>query len=88
MLCVLTAAAPKPASSEWVRGPGREDKLGLLQWLLDGCASGGDCEPYQYRHVEYEGFDGWYNNYAHPQLGAAGKPAYTYRPLGWAPPVS
>jgi len=24
------------------------------------------------KHVEYEPYDGWYNNFAHPEWGAAG----------------
>ena len=59
-----------------MRGSGRPDKLGLLRWLLDGCSgtdAAADCAGYPYRHVEYEGYDGWYNNYAHPELGAAGE---------------
>ncbi|XP_043197071.1 dual oxidase 2-like [Amphibalanus amphitrite] len=84
--------ASKPTSSQWVTGPSRDNKLGLLRWLLDGCEGGDDCQPQPYRHVEYEGYDGWYNNFAHPQLGASEMPllrklppAYgdgTYEPSG------
>ena len=28
---------------------------------------------YQYVHREYENYDGWYNNMAHPDWGGAGE---------------
>ncbi len=34
---------------------------------------GSDSSPYQVNY-EWEGYDGWYNNPAHPEWGGAGEP--------------
>lgn len=40
-------------------------KADLINWLLD------DIDPYH--ETEFEGYDGWYNNPSHPELGSAGR---------------
>ncbi|KAH7965539.1 hypothetical protein HPB49_008691 [Dermacentor silvarum] len=63
------ATAPTPASSATTTtqsptGDKPADiKQSLIDWLLDGI------DP---RHeTEFEGYDGWYNNPSHPELGSA-----------------
>lgn len=63
------ATAPTPASSPTTTtqsptGDKPADiKQSLIDWLLDGI------DP---RHeTEFEGYDGWYNNPSHPELGSA-----------------
>ncbi|CAL4177848.1 unnamed protein product, partial [Meganyctiphanes norvegica] len=47
----------------------------FLEWLIGGHdiddKSANNC-PRNYSHSEYEGYDGWYNNFAQPSLGAVG----------------
>jgi len=33
---------------------------------------GNDSYSYAEEHIEYPPYDGWYNNFAHPDWGAAG----------------
>jgi hypothetical protein len=40
----------------------------ITKWLLFGA----DKQEAQKDFVEYEGYNGWYNNRAHPNLGAVG----------------
>ena len=32
--------------------------------------------PAAENHIEYPPYDGWYNNFAHPEWGAAGTPCH------------
>ncbi|CAB3380635.1 Hypothetical predicted protein [Cloeon dipterum] len=67
----------KPPNGRWIKDRDPSLKTGLAEWLLTGCwdDSGNSCsaapEP---QHAEYPGYDGWYNNLAHPELGAADTP--------------
>lgn len=60
--------ARKPPPCHWVGTyDEKKNRSGLANWLLRGTG--------QYRfdeHVEYEGYDGWYNNLARPDSGAIG----------------
>lgn len=50
----------------------QKNRSELANWLLSGKTG-------QYRfdeHVEYEGYDGWYNNIARPDSGAIGNRRY------------
>lgn len=47
----------------------------FLEWLLNDV----DSEP----DVEYEGYDGWYNNPAHPELGAVDSPLIRILPSAY-----
>ncbi|XP_046428297.1 dual oxidase-like [Neodiprion fabricii] len=68
----------------------------LLNWLISGCSSK-TCHPeFRKDPYEYEGFDGWYNNFGRPDLGAVDTPllrrskaAYrdgVYQPSGYNRP--
>jgi len=71
----------KPGKEEWLKDyKNTKAKEGLLEWLIDGCCesckSNCDCHitiPEHDEPPEFEGYDGWYNNLAHPELGAVGK---------------
>nr|CAD7458660.1 unnamed protein product [Timema tahoe] len=67
----------KPNKMEWVRGYRPEDKVQLLEWLIGGCWPASECPSHgidtNTKFVEYEGYDGFYNNPAHPELGAEGE---------------
>lgn len=50
----------------------------LAYWLINNCvsdtSSGCQTPPNtRVNHVEYQGYDGWYNNLARPDSGAIGK---------------
>lgn len=70
--CPITVNTGKPTKTNWATD-GEKDRL--LQWLVDGCWSETHLtclnvtEP---EDVEYEGYDGFYNNLARPDLGAVG----------------
>nr|CAD7401821.1 unnamed protein product [Timema poppensis] len=68
----------KPNKMEWVRGYRPEDKVQLLEWLIGGCWPASMCPSHGVNtnttFVEYEGYDGFYNNPAHPELGAVDTP--------------
>jgi hypothetical protein len=61
----------KPTKMQWATAG---NKSRLLQWLIDGCWSiNHQCkEATEPEEVEYEGYDGFYNNLARPDLGAVG----------------
>lgn len=77
---ILIAAGPisdrinKIRSELWVGEYERmKDARHLLgQWLLTGSPPGESKYDVK-KNVEYEGYDGWYNNLARPDLGAIGK---------------
>ena len=60
----------------WASSEDIEQKEKLVSWLIDGCwTENGNlrkCKEKADQHVEYEGYDGFYNNLAHPELGAVG----------------
>ncbi|XP_068222962.1 dual oxidase-like isoform X2 [Palaemon carinicauda] len=61
----------------------------FLDWLVAGCylkdRYSRDCtELPTDRHVEYEGFDGWYNNLAVPSLGAVDTPLQRLLPTAYS----
>jgi hypothetical protein len=65
----------KPTNGEWILGRNISSKTRLAEWLLTGCWSATDLpcpKPKEPSPAEYSGFDGWYNNIAHPELGAVG----------------
>ncbi|XP_069693033.1 dual oxidase-like [Periplaneta americana] len=66
----------KPNPADWAVAGNKQRKERLLSWLIDGCWSPTDksCKPSQHRVVEYEGYDGFYNNLARPDLGAIDTP--------------
>lgn len=69
----------KPSDAQWIHGRTPSSKTRLVEWLVSGCFVGKDpCpdSPKEPQHAEYPGYDGWYNNLAHPELGAAGKKAF------------
>lgn len=47
------------------------EKLKFGEWLLTGSTLN-QVHKYRYKNVEYEGYDGWYNNFARPDSGAIG----------------
>ncbi|XP_064081195.1 dual oxidase 2-like isoform X2 [Macrobrachium nipponense] len=58
----------------------------FLDWLIAGCSltdNGCNKLPSD-RHVEYEGFDGWYNNMAIPNLGAVDTPLQRLLPTAYS----
>jgi hypothetical protein len=60
----------KPNKEQWATDGKR--KL-LLEWLIDGCWDAMKCDdPKEPNATEYEGYDGFYNNLARPDLGAVG----------------
>jgi hypothetical protein len=60
----------KPSKVEWATD-GKKDRL--LAWLIDGRSETSLTRPdVQPEKVEYEGYDGFYNNLARPDLGAVG----------------
>lgn len=61
---VLLTRLDQPSSTEGER---------FADELLAGSING----TYEDRHVEYEGYDGWYNNFARPDSGAIGKSKQT-----------
>ncbi|XP_059487238.1 dual oxidase 2-like [Neocloeon triangulifer] len=65
----------KPSNAEWIQHREPAMKTKLVEWLVTGCWSGdGSACPSdapEPQHAEYPGYDGWYNNLAHPELGAA-----------------
>lgn len=52
----------------------------LTDWLFTGCRNylkfqdNNKCTKYRAAGADYPGFDGWYNNIARPELGAADTP--------------
>ncbi|XP_018566718.1 dual oxidase 2-like [Anoplophora glabripennis] len=87
----------KPSGEHWPGLYKDKDKIRnrLADWLLNG-NWGNDSAPPKERHYEYEGYDGFYNNIAVPDLGAIDKPllrrwpaAYkdgSYEPSGYDRP--
>lgn len=66
------AHTDKPTKMQWAKAG---NKIKLLEWLIEGCWSENNqpCpEPKEPEEVEYEGYDGFYNNLARPDLGAVG----------------
>ncbi|KAK7065449.1 hypothetical protein SK128_006644 [Halocaridina rubra] len=66
----------RPDPTTWRNRGNRNDKsFALLEWMIGGCSSAdSNCPIPEDRHVEYEGYDGWYNNLANPSLGAVDTP--------------
>ncbi|XP_031836587.1 dual oxidase 1-like isoform X2 [Nomia melanderi] len=74
------------------------DKGRLLEWLFTGCWGDNGCNKTNFKTyvIEYAGYDGWYNNIGHPELGAVDTPllrrwpaAYedgVYKPSGYNRP--
>jgi hypothetical protein len=70
--CPITVHTDKPTKIEWATD-GEKDRL--LEWLIDGCWNETNLtcpNVVQPEEVEYEGYDGFYNNIARPDLGAVG----------------
>lgn len=66
----------KPKNDEWITGRNPAEKTKLAEWLVTGCWSTNESPcpaPEEPKLAEYSGFDGWYNNIAHPELGAIGQ---------------
>jgi len=64
----------KPNKDQWATD-GKRNRL--LAWLIDGCWNENSltCEdPKEPEEAEYEGYDGFYNNLARPDLGAVDTP--------------
>ncbi|XP_063244326.1 dual oxidase-like isoform X2 [Bacillus rossius redtenbacheri] len=68
----------KPQAADWAWNFLPSEKTQLLNWLLVGCVKPEEsCTkalPNHIRPTEYEGYDGFYNNLAHPELGAVDTP--------------
>ncbi|XP_047475214.1 dual oxidase 2-like [Penaeus chinensis] len=62
-------ASSRPPPCTWAGS-----KQLFLDWLIGGCVVGASCGAPADRHVEYEGYDGWYNNLAKPSQGAVDTP--------------
>ncbi|RZC35513.1 dual oxidase 1-like, partial [Asbolus verrucosus] len=61
----------KPSGTFWP-GPFNSPRTSLGKWLVTGCWN---CsEKISNREVEYEGYDGFYNNIARPDSGAIDRP--------------
>jgi hypothetical protein len=75
--CPITAYTDKPTKIQWATDG---EKVGLLKWLIDGCCNETflTCPNDEPEEVEYEGYDGFYNNLARPDLGAVGMSSYYY----------
>lgn len=54
----------------WQNSNNIDQKRQLGNWLIFGNQNG--FPNYTTRTTEYEGYDGWYNNLAKPDLGAIG----------------
>lgn len=70
---VITDKSLKPPAAVWAKHG--EGKAELAEWLINGCWKMSPCSPPstpQKHGIEYEGYDGFYNNLAHPDLGAIG----------------
>jgi dual oxidase len=64
----------KPTSTDWP-GPYENRKPYLSDWLLTGCWLNCNSDNnVTLKNVEYEGYDGWYNNIARPHSGAIDRP--------------
>jgi hypothetical protein len=66
------AHTDKPTKTQWATDGNRNR---LLEWLIEGCWSrtSQSCPgPKEPEEVEYEGYDGFYNNLARHDLGAVG----------------
>ncbi|XP_045615867.2 dual oxidase 2 [Procambarus clarkii] len=65
----------RPDPCAWAANP-EENRNGFLNWLILGCNVNSDrCGRRESNpHVEYEGYDGWYNNFARPSQGAVDTP--------------
>ncbi|PSN41143.1 hypothetical protein C0J52_05201 [Blattella germanica] len=78
----------RPMNTDWAhsRNNGAE-KVKLLAWLIDGCwkMNGEPCNDPKTTHkeYEYEGYDGFYNNLAHPELGAVDTPLLRRTPAAY-----
>ncbi|XP_063590443.1 dual oxidase-like [Penaeus indicus] len=64
-------ARSRPSPCTWA---GKQQQFKFLDWLIGGCVAGASCSAPADRHVEYEGYDGWYNNLAKPSQGAVDTP--------------
>ncbi|XP_071450360.1 dual oxidase 2-like [Hetaerina americana] len=79
----------KPEPEDWILGINQQQKKGLLKWLLDGCwgryweANKRECIVADKKPPEYPGYDGWYNNIAHPELGAVDTPLLRHVPVSY-----
>ncbi|XP_074037846.1 dual oxidase 1 [Leptinotarsa decemlineata] len=88
----------KPTGTDWpgLYNDGRNNRRVLGDWLLYGNWTPSFRPPADVPNVEYEGYDGWYNNLARPDSGAIDRPlirrwpaAYqdgTYLPSGFDRP--
>lgn len=68
----------KPSGSHWPGLYKDKDTIRnrLADWLLNGNWSDNSAPPKE-EEYEYEGYDGFYNNIAVPDLGAIGKTYFT-----------
>ncbi|XP_046401150.1 dual oxidase 2-like [Ischnura elegans] len=83
----------KPQPEHWIAGVNPQKKKDLLRWLVDGCwgkywtenklGNTGRCSVADEKPPEYPGFDGWYNNIAHPELGAVDTPLLRHVPVSY-----
>lgn len=60
----------KPTENEWPRNF-KDNREILGDWLIRGCYKP-PCSSTKHEETESEGYDGFYNNLAHPDLGAIG----------------
>ncbi|KAG8225393.1 hypothetical protein J437_LFUL004593 [Ladona fulva] len=81
----------KPKPDDWVEGINTKQRGRLFQWLLDGCwgkpwdvENPDRCIVEDRGPVDYPGFDGWYNNFAHPELGAVDTPLLRRIPANYS----
>ncbi|KAK4315140.1 hypothetical protein Pmani_013613 [Petrolisthes manimaculis] len=84
-----TDTASRPAPCVWTGDGDDNNRFGFLNWLIGGCsATSASCDGYRGQteppHVEYEGYDGWYNNFARPSLGAIDTPLLRLLPPAYS----
>ncbi|XP_063929411.1 dual oxidase 2-like [Zophobas morio] len=84
---VSPSTKEKPPVSEWPGNwnNGNNKRYILGDWLLTGCwgdACTGTMKTEE--NVEYEGYDGWYNNMARPDSGAIDRPLLRRWPAAYA----
>lgn len=70
-----TSAAPPEPTAEYMPDADKP--------IVDDDALLSALKVFDYRHVEYEGYDGWYNNLAHPDWGGAELPLTRRLPVAY-----
>ncbi|KAG7154097.1 Dual oxidase 2-like [Homarus americanus] len=74
----------RPEPCHWAKS--EENRDAFLDWLIGGCEiQSSRCSAGEDIHaVEYEGYDGWYNNLARPNQGAVDTPLLRLLPPAYS----